>query len=127
MTWPVFLHIKIARCTLDNIDIDKMLNIHAGFPFENWYRNFQKSNFCTICESWLFEITPFQVQNVFISKAKLKLNLKLALHLHDTPRYWPKCQKLTHLPMQIHMNFEIEGMCIRQNLPYIVGSAVAQW
>ena len=30
---------------------------------------------------------------------------------------WPKCQKLPHHPMQILVNFEIEGTCIRQSLP----------
>ena len=60
------------------------------------------------------------MQNVFISKAKLILNtkvLKLTLHLHETRRYWPKCQKSPHHPMQILVNIEIEGMCIRQSLP----------
>ena len=48
-----------------------------------------------ICESWLFEITTFHTQTVFISKAKLILNtkmLKWTLNLHETPCYWPICQ-----------------------------------
>ena len=31
--------------------------------------------------------------------------------------YWLKCKKLPHHPMQIVVNFEIEGNCIRQSLP----------
>ena len=65
-------------------------------------------------------ITPFQTHNVFISKANLILSnkvLKWTLHLHETRRYWPKCQKLPHHPKQILENFGIEGMCIRQSLP----------
>ena len=60
------------------------------------------------------------MQNVFILKAKLILNtkvLKLTLHLHQTRCDWPKCQKLPHHPIQILVNLEIEGMCIRQSLP----------
>ena len=67
-----------------------------------------------------FEITPFYTQNLFISKAKLILNtkvLKWTLHLHETGHYWPKCQKLPHHPMQIFVNFEIEGTFFRQSLP----------
>ena len=34
-------------------------------------------HFGRICESWLFEITTFHMQNIFISKVKLILNTKL--------------------------------------------------
>ena len=66
-----------------------------------------------------FEITPFHMQIVFISKAKLILNskvLKRTLHLNETRCYWPKYQKLPHRTMQILVNFEIEGICIQQSL-----------
>ena len=59
------------------------------------------------------------MQIVFISKANRVLNtkvLKLTLHLHETRPYWLKCQKLPHKPMQVLVNFEIEGKCIRQSL-----------
>ena len=43
--------------------------------------------------------------------------LKWTLHLYEIRCYWLKCQKLPHHPMQILVNFEIEGKCIRQSLP----------
>ena len=37
--------------------------------------------------------------------------------MHETRCYWLKGQKLPHHPMQILVNFEIEGKCVRQSLP----------
>ena len=100
-----------VSCTLGSEDIDKIFN--STCRMLTWIvPYFQNSHFGTICESWLFEITPFHTQNIFISKAKQLSNtkvLKLTLHLHETSCYWLKCQKLPHHPMQILVNFEIEG------------------
>ena len=96
--------------------LTKSSTVHAGCQSP-----FSKFAFGTICESGLFEITPFHTQNNFISKAKLILNkkvLKWALHLHYIDSLLlAKVSKITHHPMQILVNFEIEGTCIRQSLP----------
>ena len=63
---------------------------------------------------------PFHTQNVFILKVKHILNIKVlkwTKHLHKTRCYWLKCQKLSHLPMQIPVNFVINDKCNRQRLP----------
>ena len=123
MAWLLFLHLEIDRCAMypqqwrywQNVQqYMQYANLNSGTP------NFQNSYFGTICESWLFEITPFHMQNVFISKANHILNtkvLKWTLYLHETCCHWLKCQKLPHHPMQLLGNFDIEGKCIWQRLP----------
>ena len=89
------------------------LIVLAWFPFEYWYLHFQNSHFVTICEAWLFEITHFHRQNVFISIAKLILNSK---ELKEGHCCWSKCQNLSHHGMQIIVIFENEGTCVCQSL-----------
>ena len=98
--------------------LTKCSTVHADANLNNGTPIF-KTRILAPFVSHDFLITPFHMQNVFISKAKHILNtkvLKLTPHLHDTRCYWLKCQILPHHTMQILVNFEIEGKCIRQRL-----------
>ena len=100
MTWLLFLHLEIDRRIMypcqwrywQNVQqYMQDANLNSGTPI------FKNSHFGTICESWLFETTPFHMQSVFISKAKHILNtkvLKRTLHLHVSCFYWLKCLEL---------------------------------
>ena len=54
------------------------------------------------------------MQNVFILKAKLKMEREISTPSARYSSLLTKVSKLPHHPMKIHMNFEIEGMCMRK-------------